>query len=176
MNVSVTFEPSGINGLVAQGTYLIDAAKRLGAPLGNLCQKGNGECAACVVAVKSGNELLSAPSVAEQRLFGSSPDTNNLRLLCQTKIEGQGEIVLMTSAFRPAEATSNAETRSDIAHKFGQLPLKEKIAALVSFEMVTVQEVMDTAIQKPLSAGSKVFETIVSKARAARTQAQSSTK
>jgi S-adenosylmethionine synthetase len=33
MNVSITFEPSGISGLVAQGTYLIEAARRMGAPM-----------------------------------------------------------------------------------------------------------------------------------------------
>lgn len=176
MNVSVTFEPSGINGLVAQGTYLIDAAKRLGAPLGEQCTKGKGECTTCVVSVKSGNELLSTPSAAEQRLFGSEVTTSNLRLVCQTKIEGQGEIVLMSTVFHPSEATSNAQTQSEIAQKFNELPLKEKIAALLKFEAITVQEVIDTAIQKPLSAGSKAFESFVSKARAARTQEKSTSK
>ena len=170
MNVSVTFEPSGISGLVAQGTYLIDAAKRLGAPLGNQCRKGNGECAACVVSVKSGNELLSTPSAAEQKLFGSDADAATLRLLCQTKIEGHGEIVLMSTVYRSAETAPDAETRSAIANKFNALPLKEKIAALLSFEAITVQEVIDTAIYKPLSAGTKVFESFVTKARTARSE------
>lgn len=170
MNVSVTFEPSGISGLVAQGTYLIDAAKRLGAPLGSQCKKGTTACEACVVSVKSGNELLSTPSDAEQRLFGTDADSGSLRLLCQTKIEGQGEIVLMSTVYHAAEATFTAETQSDIAKKFNQLPLKEKIAALLKFEAITVQEVIDTAIQKPLNAGSKVFESFVAKARAARSE------
>ena len=51
MSVSITFEPSGINGLVAEGTYLIDAARRMGAPLGAGCTAGKGECPACVVSV-----------------------------------------------------------------------------------------------------------------------------
>lgn len=175
MNVSVTFEPSGINGLVAQGTYLIDAAKRLGAPLGEQCTKGKGECTSCVVSVKSGNELLSTPSAAEHRLFGSELTTNNLRLVCQTKIEGQGDLVLMSTVFHAAEPTSTAQTQSDIAQKFNELPLKEKIAALLKFEAITVQEVIDSAIQKPLSAGSKAFESFVARARA-RTQEKSTSK
>ena len=59
MSVSITFEPSGINGLVAEGTYLIDAARRMGAPLGTGCTAGKGECPACVVSVKAGANLLS---------------------------------------------------------------------------------------------------------------------
>ena len=59
MSVSITFEPSGISGLVAEGTYLIDAARRMGAPLGAGCTAGKGECPACVVSVKTGANLLS---------------------------------------------------------------------------------------------------------------------
>ena len=39
MSVSITFEPSGISGVVAEGTYLIDAARRMGAPLGAGCRR-----------------------------------------------------------------------------------------------------------------------------------------
>ena len=67
MSVSITFEPSGINGLVAEGTYLIDAARRMGAPLGAGCTAGKGDCPACVVSVKSGAELLSPPSTPRRR-------------------------------------------------------------------------------------------------------------
>ena len=70
MSVSITFEPSGINGLVAEGTYLIDAARRMGAPLGAGCTAGKGECPSCVVSVKAGASLLSPPSIAEEQQLG----------------------------------------------------------------------------------------------------------
>ncbi len=70
MSVSITFEPSGISGVVAEGTYLIDAARRMGASLGAGCTAGKGECPACVVSVKSGANLLSLPSVAEEKQLG----------------------------------------------------------------------------------------------------------
>ena len=54
MSVSITFEPSGITGLVAEGTYLIDAARRMGATLGAGCTVGKGECPSCVISVKTG--------------------------------------------------------------------------------------------------------------------------
>ena len=53
MSVSITFEPSGISGVVAEGTYLIDAARRMGAPLGAGCTAGKGECPACVVSMNN---------------------------------------------------------------------------------------------------------------------------
>ena len=70
MSVSITFEPSGISGVVAQGTYLIDAARRMGAPLGAGCTAGKGECPACVVSVKAGADLLSSPSLVEEKQLG----------------------------------------------------------------------------------------------------------
>src|ERR1044072_6120164 len=97
MSVSITFEPSGINGLVAQGTYLIDAARRTGAPLGTGCTAGKGECPACVVSVKSGAELLSPPSVAEERQLGVEQLDQSLRLACQVKMENHGDVVVMVA-------------------------------------------------------------------------------
>ena len=71
MSVSITFEPSGISGLVAEGTYLIDAARRMGVSLGAGCTAGKGECPACVVSVKSGVNLLSQASLAEKKQLGA---------------------------------------------------------------------------------------------------------
>src|SRR5881628_493509 len=104
MNVSVTFEPSGITGLVAQGTYLIDVAKRMGAPLGAGCTAGKGECPQCVISVKLGGDLLSAPTNWEGKVLGVDGLADSLRLACQAKIEGQGDIVLMVTSHRTKSA------------------------------------------------------------------------
>ena len=172
MNVSVTFEPSGISGLVAQGTYLIDAAKRMGAPLGVGCLRGHGECPACVVSVKSGANLLSTPTVIEGKILGADGLAESLRLACQTKIEGHGDIVLSVTTQRPKNAPP-VDLPGDIEKKFNELPLNQKIAALLKFEAITMSEAFDAALQKPLAVGTKAFDSILSRTRAAKSKVDS---
>lgn len=171
MSVSITFQPSGISGLVAEGTYLIDAARRMGASLGAGCTSGKGECPACVVTVKAGADLLSAPSAAEEKQLGVEYLDQAYRLACQVKIENQGEVVVMVAA-RPQTTSTPVDTESELRKKFGSLPLKKKMAALMQFEAITMSEAFDTAIEKPLAFGSKTFDAIVNKARASRTRSE----
>jgi ferredoxin len=164
MSVSITFEPSGINGLVAEGTYLIDAARRMGAPLGAGCTAGKGECPACVVSVKAGANLLSPPSLAEEQQLGAEHLDQSLRLACQVKIENHGEVVVMT-ATRP-ERTTSVDEGSELTKRFGALPLSKKLATLVQLEAITMSEAFDSAIEKPLAFGSKTFDKILGKKKA----------
>ena len=171
MSVSITFEPSGINGLVAEGTYIVDAARRMGAALGTGCTSGKGECPACVVSVKSGANLLSPASAAEEKQLGMELLNQSLRLACQVKIEYPGEVVVMIATRPKVSATSAAaDTEAELRTKFGGLPLSKKIAMLLAFEGITMSEAFDSAIQKPLDFGSKTFDSIVNRARAARAQ------
>jgi len=172
MSVSITFEPSGISGLVAEGTYLIDAARRMGASLGAGCTAGKGECPTCVVSVKAGAELLSTPSVVEEKQLGAEHLEQALRLACQTKIQGQGEVVVMV-ATRPQIRKPN-DTETEFRTKFSALPLNKKIATLLQLEAITMSEAFDSAIEKPLAFGAKTFDAIASRARA--TRARSSKK
>ena len=64
MEVEVKFEPSGRNGVVAQGTYLIDAAYRFGIRIEDDCRK-LGDPHTCAVKIIKGAELLSEPTNAE---------------------------------------------------------------------------------------------------------------
>jgi ferredoxin len=166
MSVSITFEPSGINGLVAEGTYLIDAARRMGAPLGAGCTAGKGECPACVVSVKSGANLLSTPSMVEEQQLGAAQLDQALRLACQVKIENHGEDVVI-SALRP-QRPDPVDTEADLTKRFGALPLGKKLATLVQLEAIAMSEAFDAAIEKPLALGSKTFDAIVSKTKARR--------
>jgi len=171
MSVSITFEPSGISGLVAEGTYLIDAARRMGAPLGAGCTAGKAECPSCVVSVKSGAELLSLPSVAEEKQLGAEYLDQAYRLACQTKLENHGEVVVMVSAVTPrhhAPANDEAELRK----KFGALPLGKKLATLMQLEVITMSEAFDSAIEKPLAFGSKTFGAFLDRTRAKGTAAK----
>ena len=167
MSVSITFEPSGISGVVAQGTYLIDAARRMGAPLGVGCTAGKGECPACVVSVKAGAELLSPPSLVEENQLGAGQLDQSLRLACQVKIENHGDVVVMAAA-RPQNRPTSDETEAELRKKFGALPLTKKLATLVQLEAITMSEAFDSAIEKPLAFGSRTFDSIMGRARAAR--------
>ena len=167
MSVSITFEPSGISGVVAQGTYLIDAARRMGAPLGAGCTAGKGECPECVVSVKSGAELLSSRSQVEEKQLGVQQLDQSLRLACQVKIENPGDVVVMNAA-RPERPVE--DTEAELLKKFGGLSLAKKMATLAQFEVITMSEAFDTAIEKPLAFGSKTFDKFMNRKRAARTQ------
>jgi ferredoxin len=164
MSVSITFEPSGINGLVAEGTYLIDAARRMGAPLGAGCTAGKGECPSCVVSVKAGANLLSAPSLAEEQQLGAEQLEQALRLACQVKLENHGDVVVMAAA-RP-QRSGTVDDGSELTKKFGALPLGKKLATLMQLEAITMSEAFDSAIEKPLAFGSKTFDSLMSRARA----------
>jgi len=175
MNVSVTFEPSGISGLVAQGTYLIDAARRMGAPLGSGCTHGKGECPACVISVKTGADLLSTPTNVEGKYLGAEGLADSLRLACQTKIEGHGDIVLSVATHHH-KGGPVVDLPAELEKKFGELSLNQKIAALLKFEAITMSEAFDAAMQKPLSVGTKAFDSLLARSRAAKSENKSKAK
>lgn len=172
MSVSITFEPSGISGVVAQGTYVIDAARRMGAPLGAGCTAGKGDCPSCVVSIVNGAELLSPPSIAEEKQLGVELLGQAMRLACQVKIENHGEVVVL-SVTRPQTRPDETDTASELVKRFGTLPLGKKIATLMQFEAITASEALDSAIDKPLAYGSKAFDSIMNRARATRAKSES---
>jgi ferredoxin len=166
VSVSITFEPSGISGVVAEGTYLIDAARRMGVSLGAGCTVGKGECPACLVSVKAGANLLSPPSVAEEKQLGAEQLDQGLRVACQVKLESHGDVVVTGAARPQAGPATPVEMDSEVRKKFGALPLSKKIATLVQLEAITMSEAFDSAIEKPLAFGSKTFDSIMNRARA----------
>ena len=168
MSVSITFEPSGIGGDVAQGTYLIDAARRLGVSLGTGCTSGKGDCPSCLVTVTSGAELLSSPSGVEERLLGTDLLSQAHRMACQTKIENHGDLVVKLVPPKPRPANEQAE--ADLFKTFGELPLNKKIVALFQFETLTVSQAIDSAMEKPLALGSKAFNAFVERTRGVRSK------
>src|SRR5687767_11671599 len=91
----IKFEREKREGLVAVGTYLIDAAKRFGIRFEEACVPSE-EIHLCAVVVSSGSEALSAETKAEQKYFAANGRNGNQRLACQVKIERSGEVVVMT--------------------------------------------------------------------------------
>jgi ferredoxin, 2Fe-2S len=165
MGVAITFEPLGISGAVATGTYLIDAAKRLGAPLGTGCMRGKGDCATCLVHVSIGADLLSASGTIEQTALGAEQLNQGFRLACQAKIEGSGEVVVRLVARKPKETTADRD--AELRKEFGELPLQKKIATLLQLEAITMNEAFNAAIEKPLEFGGRALDRLVNRAKSA---------
>jgi len=166
MSVLITFQPSGISGLVAEGTYLIAAARRMGVPLGSGCT-GSGECPDCQVLVTIGIDLLSPPTTAENNVLGILAGAH--RLACQVMIERTGELVVTTAS---PKDKSNADSNqpSDLRKQFSELSLDKKIAMLLQFEAVTMSAALDAAMEKPLALGTRALDAIARRAKAARAQ------
>ncbi len=168
MSVTITFEPSGISGMVATGTYLIDAAKRLGAPVGPGCSRGKAPCVNCLVKINSGSDLLSPIGSIEESLLTPEQRIESLRLACQVKLEGDGEVIIRVVR-RPASAESSASPDIDFQKQFSTLSLEKKIATLLQLEAITVSEALNAAIEKPLAFGTKALDRLTSRARASAT-------
>lgn len=165
MSVSITFEPSGLSGVVAEGTYLIDAARRMGVSLGTGCTIGKGECPDCLISVKSGSDLLSPPSAAELKQLADEDLAQSHRLACQVKLQFPGDVVVMASARKPGEGAQR-DTKSEVTRDFASLPLTQKIATLMQLEAITMSEAFDSAIEKPLAFGARTMDAFMNRARA----------
>src|SRR4051812_19950275 len=156
MSVDIKFQPEGQNGLVAEGTYLWDAAKRLGVRLPAECS-GRGECDTCAVLVEEGATLLSTLTEAERTRLSPERLAAGERLACQAKIERGGEVVL-----RPVPTTERAETSAeatkDLKKDFRELPLGRKLSTLVELEAVTLFQTLETIIDVPFAIGGKVMD------------------
>jgi 2Fe-2S ferredoxin len=164
MSVDIKFEPEGRSGLVAEGTYLWDAAKRLGVRLPTECE-GRGECDTCAVTVEQGATLLSSLTEAERERLSPERLASGERLACQTRVEHGGEVTL-----RPVPVTERAETSEetskDLRKEFRELPLKRKLSTLVELEAVTLFQTLNTIIEVPFMVGEKVMDLMAGRGRA----------
>ena len=164
MSVEIKFEPDGMSGLVAEGAYLWDAAKRLGVRLPAECQ-GRGECDTCAVSVEQGMELLSALTDAERERLSPERLAAGERLACQTKVERGGELVLRVVPATERAQTSE-ETVKDLRKEFNDLPLGRKLTTLVEFEAATMVQTLSALIDVPFMLGGKVMDLMAWRGRA----------
>jgi ferredoxin len=135
MSVQITFEPDCGSGLVAEGTCIWEAARRLGVGLRAEC-KGRGDCDSCAVIVERGGGLLSTVTSAEVKMLGSVRLGQAERLACQAILLSQGEIALRLAPV--------SEANSDRANTLRGLPFKEKVGALIELEAVTMTEALNS--------------------------------
>ncbi len=83
----VTFKPLALTAATRPDETILDAARRVGAPLGNSCG-GVGVCARCRVTIAEGADKLSPPTAIERRVSQRSNLDPDERLACQAVVLG----------------------------------------------------------------------------------------
>jgi ferredoxin len=164
MSVNIKFEPDGRSGIIAEGTYLWDAARRLGIYLPAECE-GRGECDTCAVIVKEGATLLSSLTEAERERLSPERLAAGERLACQSRVEHAGDIVLQPVPVTEREETSE-EALKGFRKEFRQMPLDKKLATLVELETVTMMQTLNAVFGLPFTVGEKVLNFMAGRGRA----------
>ena len=150
----VRFEREHLEGVVPVGTYLFDAARRMGVSNSGPCSQAE-HLHFCSMQITTGIDLLSPMTEAERKYYESNSRGTNERLGCQTRVAAPGEIIIMTE--KKQEETRSADTeQSEERYKkeFAELPLEKKIATLVQFEAIALGETVSYLINSPF----KVFD------------------
>ncbi|MBV9959837.1 MAG: (2Fe-2S)-binding protein [Acidobacteria bacterium] len=156
MSVDIKIEPEGLVGIVAEGTYIWDAAKRMGVRLPAQCE-GRGECDTCAVIIKEGATLLSSLTQAEREHLSPERLAAGERLACQAKIEHGGQLTF-TAVPTTERAETTEEAVKDFRKEFREMPLNRKLATLVEFEAVTAFETLSSIASLPFTIGEKVMD------------------
>jgi ferredoxin len=151
METDIKFERENRDGLIAVGTYLFDAARRLGVEVE--CER-TGESDLCAMQIKGGREFLSDLTKAETQQLSEERIRNGERLACQAKIVKSGEVVIMTKEKVKEEKPKEEEKREQYRKDFEELPLEKKIASLVELEAIALGETITFVINSPF----KIFE------------------
>lgn len=165
MTVNVEWKTGGEgrSGIVAEGTYLWDAAKRLGLRLPAECE-GRGECDTCAVVVEDGATLLSALTTAERERLSPERLAAGERLACQARVEHGGDLVL-----RPVAVTERAETADetvrDFRKEFSEMPLQKKLSTLVELEAVAAFQTLGKIADLPFALFEKGLDLMAGRGR-----------
>jgi ferredoxin len=154
---NLTIEPQHLSGVVAVGSYLRDAAQRVGARWA-ACLPEDGQHD-CLVKIVEGQGLLSSRTSAEEEYFEDRPGNITNRLACQARIERPGEIVIMTEK---KESDTTVETPKEVIDDsyrkaFAELPLEKKIANLVRLEAITFSETITFVLNSPFNVADKLM-------------------
>ena len=155
MSVEITFQPPGLNGLVAEGAYLIEAARRMGLRLPTDCRE-RGECTSCVVVITAGQSLLSPPTSAEQKMLSSERLANNHRLACQTRVESSGELEVQLIA-----GSDETDQRNPAASN-------QRLPTGMEENAMKMMKQLDAFVDKSLSAGENLMDRFANRIRLAR--------
>lgn len=160
--VLVTFEEEVVReGIVAKGTYLMDAAKRLGVEIDDGCRRGEEEHR-CEMVIGDGADILSDPTSIELEALSESERKKGKRLACQARIDRPGELKIM-SVQKPKETAKAAEEEKpeeEFKKEFEQMPLEKKIASLLELEAIALGETFSFVINSPYAAFGKAMDVL----------------
>ena len=165
MTVNVEWKTAGggHTGLAADGTFLLDAARRHGIDLPTECG-GRGECDTCAVVVEAGADLLSEPTDAERTRLGGERLMACERLACQARAERAGDLVLRPVP-QAARAETTEETARDFKEEFKRLPLRKKLATLAGLEAEMAYETLVRAVDLPFEIMGKGLDLLAGRGR-----------
>lgn len=158
-HVEIRFENEDREGIMAVGTYLGDAGRRLG--IGAIPRCADGEEHDCKVLITSGQDLLSPLTTKETESLSVDERKSGYRLACQAKIESAGELVVMTEkkkAEQPVDDKAEEAVDQDEQYrkKFAELPLEKKIANLVQLEAMALGDTFAFVINSPFKIAEKL--------------------
>lgn len=164
VNVEWKIDEDGHAGIIAEGAYLWEAAKRLGVKLPAECE-GRGECDTCAVVVEQGATLLSTLTNAERERLSPERLASGERLACQAKIERGGEDLVL----RPVPVTERQETAEesvkDFRKEFLEMPLEKKLTTLVELEAVAAFQTLRAVADLPYKVFEKGLELLAGRGR-----------
>jgi len=153
-NAEIRFEPEGRQGLIAEGTYLSEAANRFGIYF-------EGECSAeqdghyCAVLVEQGIDLLSTPTQDELDNLTEDARAKGQRLACRARIERTGEVIvaIMEKEEIKDEEVLQEEKFQEFRKGFSELPLNQKVGELMQLEAITLGETFSYVLNLPFTIG-----------------------
>jgi len=155
--VHLKFEREDREGVVAVGTYLIDAAKRFGIAFDGECVQNEG-IHFCSLTVPAGASNLSPLTSVESKHFAAGGRKSNERLACQVKISSPGEVVVMTNEKKDKSTEKVDEQNEQYRKEFKELPLEKKLAALVQLEAIALGETFSFIFNSPYMVFDKVMD------------------
>ena len=163
VNVEWKAGEEGRGGIVAEGTYLLDAARRLGVPVPTECG-GRGECDTCAVVVEEGATLLSSLTDAERTRLSPGRLAAGERLACQAKVEQPGDLRLRNVPVTVREETTE-ETSNIFRDEFRKLPLRKKLATLAELEATAAYDTIVAVAEVPIGFLQKGLDLLAGRGR-----------
>lgn len=154
-DVLIKFQREDLEGVVAVGTYLSDAARRMGIDLIDVSDAN--EPVELPITIVSGKEFLSAETAAEHTFFENKERDPNERLASQTIAEKEGEIIIMTADSKQEKADETSK-EEDFTKEFSEMPLEKKIAQLVKLEAIALGETLTFVANSPYLVFDKVMD------------------
>lgn len=156
---NLTFKREEREGVIPVGSYLSEAAGRLGVRSERKCLPFE-NVHFCRMSILEGKDLLSPQTAHESEYLSAEAGSADERLGCQTKITEPGDIVVMTTETKKEEEkTEEASVNGEkYAKEFAELPLEKKIAQLVQLEAIALGETVSFVFNSPFLIFEKVMD------------------